>query len=263
MKKFFVISRTDHASTEIKNKIDSELVSHGFEVNEVEPDLVIVIGGDGKVLYAIRQYLEKLENVKFVALNTGTLGFLTDYSVREVDRLITDICNDNFLLHETNMVEATLHYANNKEVFYGANEFRIENRFRTMDINVSIGEMPFEKVIGNGLCISTPFGSTAYNRSLGGAIIDWNLKALQITEVAGISHYKNRSLGSPLIVSEKQVITLRSNDFDHAYLGSDNLLIRRENIEKIIVKISDKKVKLLTKNGSSILSKIKDKYIEN
>ena len=57
----------------------------------------------------------------------------------------------------------------------------------------------FERFRGDGLCISTPSGSTAYNKALGGAIIHPSLKAIQLAEMASINNRVFRTIGSPLI----------------------------------------------------------------
>ncbi len=87
----------------------------------------------------------------------------------------------------------------NGEIFHALNEMRIENSYRSQVIDMYVNDEHMETFRGNGLCVSTPSGSTALNKSLGGAVINPSLRLMQVTEIAGIHHNAYRSLGSPLI----------------------------------------------------------------
>src|SRR5699024_12364288 len=67
----------------------------------------------------------------------------------------------------------------------------------------------FETFRGDGLCISTPSGSTAYNKALGGGIIHPSLEALQLTEMASITNRIFRTIGSPLILLKHHTCLLK------------------------------------------------------
>ncbi len=261
MKYFAIFSRTDKNSQSINRRVTEQLIQNNWEVNEIEPELVIVIGGDGKVLRAIRKYLNNIENIKFVALNTGTLGFLTDYKQGETDKMIEAIINGKYEEEKCHLIEVDLHYANNTETLYGANEFRVEHRFWSLDIDVAINGEHLENIIGNGVCISTPFGSTAYNRSLGGAIIDRTLPLLQLTEIAGITHLKHESLINPLILGPDKQIELKCKAFSGAFIGVDNQLLKRKNIHKITVKMSERCITFAHLKDFSFTKKLQEKYI--
>lgn len=261
MNKFAIFSRTDKYSQSISRRITEQLVANEWEVNESEPDIVIVIGGDGKVLRAIRKYLNNIENVRFIALNTGTLGFLTDYKPGETDKLINAILVGEFEEEKCHLIEVNLIYPNNTETLYGANEFRLEHRFWSLEVDISINGEFLENVIGNGVCISTPFGSTAYNRSLGGAIIDRTLPLIQLTEIAGITHLKHESLINPLILGADKTIQLTSKSFSGSFIGIDNQLLKRKNINKIEIKLSNRFITFAHLKGFSFTKKLQEKYI--
>ena len=94
MKRFAIFSRTDRTSQAISANITSRLEENKWILDDENPELVIVIGGDGKVLRAIHKYLKIIENVSFIALNTGTLGFLTDFNSNEYDKLIDTLLSE-------------------------------------------------------------------------------------------------------------------------------------------------------------------------
>ena len=70
----------------------------------------------------------------------------------------------------------------------------------TLVVDVNIRGKHFERFRGDGLCISTPSGSTAYNKALGGALIHPSLEAMQIAEIASINNRVFRTVGSPLVL---------------------------------------------------------------
>ena len=70
------------------------------------------------------------------------------------------------------------------------------------------GEL-FETFRGDGLCLSTPSGSTAYNKALGGAIIHPSIRAIQLAEMASINDRVFRTVGSPLILPEHHTCLIK------------------------------------------------------
>ncbi len=111
-----------------------------------------------------------------------------------------------------------------------------------------------------GICLSTQAGSTAYNRSLGGAVIDSGLSIMQLAEITAIQHSKHRSLGNPYIMMSSRNITMRSKTFDTATLCYDHLNYSLENTNEIYVQMSDKKVKFARYREYSYLKRLKNLY---
>ena len=77
---------------------------------------------------------------------------------------------------------------------------------RTMVADVVINHVHFERFRGDGLTVSTPTGSTAYNKSLGGAVLHPTIEAIQLTEIASLNNRIYRTLGSSVIVPKKDKI---------------------------------------------------------
>ena len=113
------------------------------------------------------------------------------------------------------------------------------------------------------MCISTPSGSTGYNKSLGGAIIYPGIPLMQLTEVAGIHHNAYRSLGSSLILDESQTIRLVSEQFQHASMGLDHLHYQFDDVESIEVRISQKTVKFVEYKQMSFIQRVRRAFINS
>ena len=96
-----------------------------------------------------------------------------------------------------------------KHPTYCLNEFSIQSAIvKTFVMDVFIDQLHFETFRGDGLIVSTPTGSTGYNKSVHGAIVDPMIPCMQITELGSLNNNYYRTLGSPFILSDKRVLTL-------------------------------------------------------
>lgn len=256
MKRFTLINRGDTYSQDSCYQIKSKLIEMGKIYDEENPDLVITVGGDGTLLHAFHEYLDRIDQVAFVGIHTGTLGFSTDYVINEIDQFYEDIASNNYVIEEKSILEAQCFRNDEVITLHALNEIRVENIVKTQPIKVSLNDQYFELFRGNGLCISGQYGSTAYNRSIGGAVIYHGLDLLQMTEISGIHHRHARSLGAPLILDPKTEIKMEYDNFDHALLCYDHLHIHLENIHKIIVKLNGKKMRFAHFQEYSYIKKL-------
>ena len=256
MKRFTLVDRGDEYSKEHCHNIKIKLIELGFIYDEKNPDLVVCVGGDGTLLHAFHNYIHKLDTVAFVGIHTGTLGFSTDYTIDELEYFYRDIVSNKWEIEEKRILESDFYNGSEPTRIYALNEIRIENIVMTQHINVYLNDEYFELFRGNGLCISGQYGSTAYNRSIGGAVIFRGLDLLQITEISGIHHRLARSLAAPLILDKDTVIRLEYDNFDHALLCYDHLHIHLEDIHKIVIKGSQKKMRFAHFKEFSYIDKL-------
>ncbi|MBQ4254338.1 MAG: NAD kinase [Erysipelotrichaceae bacterium] len=236
MKNFSVVCRDDDASKRVGSAVIKALKNNNLTFTQTQPEIVIVIGGDGTFLSAIQQYLPVLDRVCFVGIHTGTLGFFTDYTLGTLEQCIVDILSKQPMIEQKRMLKIRI--GNNE--YYALNEARVEST-KTQAIEVYVGNEKLESFRGNGLCISTQSGSTGYNRSLRGAIVESGLELLQLTEIAGIHHTVYRSANVPIILSGNRYIHLFS-EFNGATLSFDHYSFPLENVRDIEISLSDKKV---------------------
>src|SRR5699024_8533027 len=138
-----------------------------------EPELVISIGGDGTFLEAFRNYVHRIETTAFIGVHTGHLGFYADWTPDEVEKLVIEIAKTTFKIVEYHLLEVTIILNKNKKSTrtYVMNETIIKTAEGSVVLDVQIRDEHFETFRGDGLCISTQSGSTAYNKALGGWII--------------------------------------------------------------------------------------------
>ncbi|NLC97073.1 MAG: NAD kinase [Erysipelotrichaceae bacterium] len=257
MKRFLTFVRFDETSKNIEKEIISSLCSNGFIYDDVNPEIVIVVGGDGTFLNAVHKIIDKIGEVIFYGIHTGTLGFFTDYKSDQLDEFLDDLLNKEAKIREYQLLEVTL---DNNERYYAVNEMRIENISRTQVMNILVDDNEFETFRGTGMCVSTQLGSTAYNRSLNGAVVQDGLPLIQMSEIAGIHHKEYRSLGVPIIMSENSRITFESDNFDDAYLCVDAFNYKLDDIKKVNVVLGDKKVRLLRFKDVSYFKKLQSLF---
>ena len=148
-------------------------------------------------------------------------------------------------------------------IYFALNEVRIENNRRSQVMDVYINDEYFETFRGNGLCVSTPVGSTAYNKSLGGAVINTCTGLMQLSEIAGIHHNAYRSLGSSLILDQSHTIRFQSQSYQGAILGVDHLVIDLKDKDCICVKMSSKKARFLQYRNVSFTQRLKRAYLNS
>ena len=164
-------------------------------------------------------------------------------------------------LDPTAFITLDIEWENNKQdIIYALNEIRIENPFHTLISDVFIDNEMLETFRGNGLMVSSSVGSSAYNKSLGGALIDNEIEALELTEVAGIENRVYHSLGSSLIIKgDKKVVF--SGKLGNAVVGYDSLNCSDiSNLEKVEISYSDKKVKIIYSENHTYVQKIRKSF---
>lgn len=241
--RYTIVNRSDDVSLETCNYIHTAFKNTHMIKDKINPDLIIVIGGDGTFLRAAHKYVNIISDVLMLGVHTGTLGFFADYQLEEVDTLITNIINDKPKVSSKRLLKTeVINNDDSKDVYYSLNEIRIENVIRTQILKVWINEMFLETFRGTGICVSTQAGSTAYNRSLKGAIISDELELIQMAEITGIHHRLFQSLQVPIILDQNAKINFDSPSFKEAILCYDHMSMPISNAKSITCTLSNKKI---------------------
>ena len=257
--KYFICTRDDVNSKKIEENIIESLKPYNFVLDEDNPDVVISLGGDGTFLRAIHKYIDKLDRLAFVGLHTGKLGFFCEYTRNEVEEFISDLVNKKGVIEEHRLLDISF----KDKHYYGINEVRVENPYNTMICNVYIDGELLENFRGNGLNFATSIGASAYNRSLGGPLIDPRLETIIVGEVASINHNAYRSLSSFLILNESNEVSLRGKfkrcliGYDHKFVNVDS----NELTDEIKVKLSDKKLRILQLKNVSYIYRLRKAFV--
>lgn len=243
--------------------LKKRLARDGFVYDEENPEYVFFLGGDGTFLRAVHKYIDKIDKVKFVGLNAGTLGFFLDYTTSEINLLINDLRTDNVNVVSYPLLKGKISSFDKNKIIYAVNEIRLENNYKTLVCDVSIEDHKLETFSGNGLIVSSSLGSSAYNRSLGGALIEHDLPLLEISEIASIQNNAYRSLASSLVVSGKKHIKF-SGLLENVIVGYDHEIIADlKRIKELTITLSDKRVKLVRKIDHNYIDVLRKAFISD
>jgi len=259
---FFILSRGDETSNSIKQQIQNYLIDFDYIYNEQEPAIVISVGGDGTMLEAFHRYQHRLDQTAFVGLHTGHLGFYADWRPDEVEKLVISIAKTPMETVDYPLLEIIIdHHGEKEERYLALNECTIKTTEGSLVMNIEINQEPFETFRGDGLCISTPSGSTAYNKSLGGAILHPSLPAIQLAEMASINNRVFRTIGSPLILPQHHCCILKPlNNVDYQITVDHHTLIEK-NVEKIAFHVAKEKIRFARYRSFPFWNRVRDSFI--
>lgn len=254
MNQFVCIARPDATSMQLKEAIQNRMIEKGWKENLIQPDLVFVIGGDGAFIHAAHEYVDV--QPLYYPIQTGTLGFFAQYKWEDFEAYLKALEGDYY-----EQVLPLLETKIDDEVIYAVNEIRIENVMHTQITDVFVNDHFFENLRSSGVCVSTQAGSTAYNRSLGGAVIADGLEAMQMVEIAGIHNQKYQSLNVPIVFPWNTVLHFQSKDFEDAVLGVDSKVVSLKGIHDVEIRYSkEKKVRVLRTNWLNPLDNLKSLF---
>lgn len=262
-KKIALLASRNPKSEAVSKELWTKLKKANFILTPKNPDIVISIGGDGMLLSAFHKYEKLIDRVRFVGIHTGHLGFYTDYRDFEVDKLIENLKLDTGARVSYPILNVKVKMTDGRIVEARAlNEATVKRLSKTMVADIIINNVPFERFRGDGISVSTPTGSTAYNKSLGGAVLHPTIEALQIAEVASLNNRVYRTLGSSVVVPKKDKIVIEPKHSDRYSIAVDNKTFVYDSIESIEYQIDNSKIHFVaTPSHTSFWNRVKDAFI--
>ena len=246
MKKSLIISDNNLKSLTIKKQIVKMLKKNSLKRSNV----IIVIGGDGFMLQALKK--NKSLGKSFYGINSGNYGFLMNkFSGKSLVKNILKA--KNVKISPLEMIVTT---KNKIRKSLAINEVSILRQSRQA-ANLSIknnSKYIIKKLVSDGVLVSTPAGSTAYNLSVYGPILNLNSKKISI---APISAFRPRRWTGKIVSDKSKVVILNLNPKKRPVSAvADNVEVR--NAKKIIIKVQNKiKFSLLYDKNTSLQKKIK------
>jgi NAD+ kinase len=156
LKKALVVFRRD--ASEVKNC----LIEKDFELIENDPDFVVCYGGDGTVLFGER----KFPGVPKLIIKTSRACRIYDYTLNDLPSLLSRIKAGDYRIHSEMKIETEAKGEN----LVGLNEIQVHLKLPIYAVrfSLSVNGKKYDGLIGDGVIVATPFGSTAYYRATGG-----------------------------------------------------------------------------------------------
>ena len=225
-------------------EIERERIQHetGCAVKEVDVDnlaaavdLMLVLGGDGTMIAAAR--LTGDEEVPVLGVNYGGLGYLTEFRIEELYSALEMILADNYRLDKRVMLDVELHNVDGNVIRSRVLNDVVINKSalaRIIEIEAYLNKQYVSSFRADGLIVSTPTGSTAYNLSAGGPIIFPSMNAVVITPICPFT-LSNRPLVAPddaviellMKTEQEDVVLTLDGQVGHPLKVHDRVVIRK------------------------------------
>ena len=251
MSKLQIISDNNLKSRKIKNILIKKIKSNQFK----KENLIIVIGGDGFMLQTLKK--NKNSNKKFYGINSGNYGFLMNkFSSNDIIKnllkanMISISPLEMIVKNKTNQIKKSI----------AINEVSVLRQSRqAASLSIKQGSRQIiKKLVSDGVLVSTPAGSTAYNLSVHGPILSLNSKKLSISP---ISAFRPRRWKGKIVNDKIKIVITNLNPKKRPISAvADNLEVR--NAKSITVQTNNKiKFNLLYDKNRSLQKKIKIEQI--
>ncbi len=237
-----------------------------FEGVKLQPKkpIIITIGGDGTMLMAIKEYIDK--DVSFIGISAGSLGFLQTISQTEVPLLVTALQNDTFSTIKAPLLAVSYSGEPKTVIGYAFNDITVGRqgpRAANFDLHVDDNAGTF---IGDGVIFSTPLGSTAYSVAAGGPIID--SKAQDVFVVTPSNPHISQlysSLQRPHVMQKNRVVRVSAKESilkdRPLQLDIDGMTAVEKIQQPIDIYLSDKTISLLELQEKDFHSRIDKKRL--
>ena len=219
-------------------------------------DLMISIGGDGTFLKSV-SYI-KDSGVPILGINTGRLGFLANVSKDKIEQAFSEIHSKNYLYQKRSLLSVAVE--DSKEGPYLAmNELAIHKKDSSsmISIHVTLDGNFLNSYWSDGIIVSTPTGSTAYNLSCGGPIVTPGCQVHLITPIA--PHNLNVR---PLVVPDHMPIVMSVEGRGRSYLMSiDGKSTSIKQGQKITIEKADFMINVIKFENNNFLDTIRNKML--
>jgi NAD+ kinase len=219
-------------------------------------DFLVSLGGDGTLLSLVRRSYAYKKPV--VGINAGTLGFLADVTIDDVDMFLEQLLSDDYRIDDRMMIAGYLKKKNGKkEEFFAFNDVVITSPkpSKMVQVNASIDGERFNSYRGDGLIISTPTGSTAYNLAAGGPVVYPLTKAFIITPVLAHSLSNQR----PLVVPADFSIELDAQKYEAIATVDGQEVYEMEEGDVLYIEGAKRGAKLLHRKERNYFSVLREK----
>jgi len=239
-------------NTFLKNNIEVLLESSSADMLDIKngvafntlcqkSDFLVTVGGDGTLLSVVRRSFDY--NKAVLGINLGTLGFLTAVLPNELDDFLVNFKNDNYKIDKRMMIKASINL--NQSVSFNDIVIRGKSVAHMINIDAYIDGKKFNSYYGDGLVISTPTGSTAYNLSAGGPVVYPLTEAFIVTPICAHSLTQR-----PLVIPANYQLEISTPNKQGAVViidGQDMFELKQN--EAIKIQIASNKANLIrTKN---------------
>lgn len=262
IKRVKLFSNNSEKAQKIKELLIQKLKANNINIVDNDHDLGIAIGGDGSFLRMIKENNFN-SNIYYIGINAGTLGFAQEISIENIDEFINNLNNNNFIVEELGVQENDIYTNESNSKFYSLNEIVIrEKDLNTVKLSIYIDGFLFENFVGDGILVSTSFGSTAYNLSFGGSIVYNTFHSIQLTPIAPLNNRSYRNLINSVVLPQNKKITIIPDNTRNVIITIDGENNVYTNVSRIETVVKQKTIKCLRNKDYNFVKKINEKFLK-
>lgn len=197
MKRFYLITNEGKDPTGVyTKKIADYITEHGGAavcvggesltdelLSDSQPDCVLVLGGDGTLLRAARNM--KDNDIPLLGINLGTLGYLAEVESANLETALGQLLRDDFIREERMMLAGTVDKQGVSEENFALNDIVISRcgSLQILNYQIYVNGQFLNSYSADGIIVATPTGSTGYNMSAGGPIVEPCARLLLLTPI--------------------------------------------------------------------------------
>ena len=172
-----------------------------MDLGDMSPDFMVTVGGDGTILRTAMQMQEP--STPILGVNKGSRGFLTEVEPKNVKDALDRVINGDYIIEKC--IKLSSRHLETGKVFPDSlNEVLLASSMasKAIDVRIKVNGEPLIDVQSDGVMVSTPVGSTAYNLSAGGSILHPELDNFILTAISPYSYFRS------VVIPENSVITM-------------------------------------------------------
>jgi NAD+ kinase len=225
-----------------------------FDILCRECDLLVTVGGDGTLISAVRRSHDFGKPV--MGIHAGKLGFLADVALDELDTFLTQVKAGEYRIDERAMLEAVIKTQAGEKKVVAFNDIVITRPSISKMIHVEtfVDGKSFNTYFGDGVIISTPTGSTAYNLSAGGPVL------FPLTQVFALTPICPHSLTQrPVVLPGQYDIELRTPDQSALAIVDGQDMYKFGEGDSIRISLAESPAKLLHRKAFNYFDVLKEK----
>ncbi len=226
----------------------------GVPQSKMKMDMLIIAGGDGTILHALH-----MTNVPVLCINTGSVGFLAELAVEEVEEGLKAVMAGNYILDQRMRLKCLV---NGRRQLDATNEVVVHTAAvsKMMTLELSIDGNNVDTYRADGLIVATPTGSTSYALSTGGPILDPRVKAMVLTPIAPFNLHSR-----PMVIPAESVAQISTTEQHYPGLvvidGQHEVHFRQRTTVELTM--SDNPAFFVRMSGEGFYEKLRRKFISH
>lgn len=236
-----------------EREVSKYLNVKGKDIDKMDPDIIITVGGDGTVLWTLQH-----KNCPILGINMGALGFLSEVEIGEVESSIYQLARGEFTTERSRKLSV---YLNGQRLQDCTNEILIHSSkiAKIRRFLISTKSNFVDRLAADGVIIATPVGSTSYSFSAGGPILLPGVDGLVISYIAPFAA-RSRPIVLPMDEEIKIKIIDQKEDCFLILDGQEQYRVR--NSDDIAIRVSENYADFILLNRS-FFDRVREKLVKN